>query len=222
MADNVVQMKQYVFDSMRNFLAGFGLYGRDKAAHQQFVFQYIDQAELEAAYRGDWLARKIVDAPAFDCCRAWRQWEAENEQIEKLEGCEKAFGLQNKLMNALTKSRLYGGAAMVMGIEGQKFDEELDVDTVGKDDLKFVHVVTRWQLIAGPLVRDITSPWFGEPSYYQRANLPMPPQVNLKDPLEESSLGYKPGEMLFIHPSRVVRLLASEYPDIERAPDCMV
>jgi Uncharacterized protein conserved in bacteria len=216
---NVVQMKQYVFDSMRNFLAGFGLFGRDKMAHQQFVFQYFDQAQAEAAYRGDWLARKIVDAPAFDCCRAWRQWEAENEQIEKLEKCEKGFNLQSKLMAALTKSRLYGGAAMVLGIEGQKFDEELDPESVKEGELKFVHVVTRWQLIAGPLVRDITSPWFGEPSYYQRTNLAMPPQVELKDPLEESGLGYKPGDILWIHPSRVVRFLGSEYPDIERAPD---
>jgi uncharacterized protein len=219
MVANVVQMKQYTMDSMRNFLAGFGIFGRDKSASQQFTFTALDQTQLEYAYRGDWLARKIVDAPAFDCCRAWRQWEAENEQIEKLEKCEKGFSLQAKLMSALTKARLYGGSAIVMGIEGQKFEEELEVESVGEGDLKFVHVVTRWQIMAGPLMRDITSPWYGEPIYYQRTNSPVPPQIEIKPPLEESTLGYKAGETIFIHPSRVVRLLGSEYPDIERAQD---
>jgi phage-related protein (TIGR01555 family) len=93
------------------------------------------------------------------------------------------------------------------------------VPAVGKDDLKFIHVVSRYQITAGPVIRDITSPWFGEPSYYQRSNMATPPQVLLKTPLEESSLGYKPGEMLNIHPSRVVRLLGHPYPDDEAAAD---
>jgi len=32
-------------------------------------------------------------------------------------------------------------------------------------------------------------------------------------------MGYSPGEMIFIHPSRVVRLIGHEYPDMESAPD---
>src|SRR5262249_24433674 len=155
--------------------------------------------------------RKIVDIPAFDACRAWRSWEADNPQIEKLEEAEKAFGLQRKLMQALIKSRLYGGAAMGMGIENQRSDEGLGVYAGRPGYPKFIHVVSRWGLASGPLIRDITSPWFGEPTYHQRSNVVTPPQVQLKDPLEESSLGYQPGEMLFIHPSRVVRFIGHEY-----------
>jgi hypothetical protein len=33
------------------------------------------------------------------------------------------------------------------------------------------------------------------------------------------TMGYAPGEQLYIHPSRVVRLVGLEYPDMERAPD---
>jgi hypothetical protein len=78
-------------DSLRNFLAGFGDPAKDKAAAQRFVFDPMDQEQLMAAYRGDWLSRKICDVPAFDSCRAWRSWEAENDQIEKLEECERKF-----------------------------------------------------------------------------------------------------------------------------------
>ena len=206
-------------DSMRNFLAGFGDPSRDKSAAQRFVLDLLDQEQLSAAYRGDWLARKIVDVPAFDSCRAWRTWEADNDQIEKLEECEKALGLQRKLMQALIKARLFGGAALIMGVEGQKFEEELDVDSVGKDDLVFVHVISRWEIEAGPLMRDITSPWYGEPAYYRRVNTLQTPSVQLKPPLEESSLGYDPGSTLEIHPSRVVRLIGLDYPDLMFAMD---
>jgi phage-related protein (TIGR01555 family) len=206
-------------DSMRNFLAGFGMPGKDKAASQRFVLDIIDQDQLQAAYRCDWLSRKIVDIPAFDSCRAWREWEADNEQIEKIEEAEKNLGLQRKLMQALIRARLYGGAAMLIGIDGQKFEDELDPESVGKDDLTFVHVVSRYEIEAGALIRDITSPWFGEPSYYKRTNPAMAATEKLNPPLEESGLGYKPGSQLTIHPSRVVKLVGLDYPDLMQSPD---
>lgn len=205
-------------DSFKNLLAGFGVPGRDKAVHQRFVLNLLDPEQLHNAYRGDWIARKIIDIPPFDACRAWREWQAEQDQIEKIEKAEADLGIQRKLIEAMTKARLYGGAAMIMGVEGQKFDEELDVESVGKDDLKFVHVVTKWQISAGPLMRDVTSPWFGEPSYYFRSNTPIP-DPPASQALEQSSLGYKPGEQIYIHPSRVVRLLGLDYPDWEQGPD---
>jgi uncharacterized protein len=205
-------------DSFKNLLAGFGVPGRDKGLHQRFVLNLLDPEQLNCAYRGDWVSRKIVDVPPFDACRAWREWQCEQDQIEKIEKAERDFGLQRKLMGALAKARLFGGAALVMGIEGQKFEDELDPESVGKDDLKFVHVVTRWNLAAGPIMRDITSPWFGEPTYYFRTNVPVP-DPPAGPPLEQSSLGYKPGEQFYIHPSRVVRLIGLDYPDWEMAPD---
>jgi uncharacterized protein len=160
-----------------------------------------------------------VDVPAFDSCRAWRQWEAENAQIGKIEDLERELGLQRKLMQALSKSRLFGGAAMVMGIEGHKFEDELDVDDVGEGDLAFVHVVSRWEIEAGPLIRDLTSPWYGEPSYYRRVNSVVVAGEQVNPPIEQSGVGYEPGAVLLIHPSRVVRLVPAEYPDLMMAQD---
>ena len=205
-------------DSFKNLLAGFGVPGRDKTTAQRFVLNLLDPGQLDAAYRGDWIARKICDIPPFDACRAWREWQADQDQIEKIEKLERDLGLQRKLMWAMSKARLYGGAALVMGIEGQKFEDQLDVEGVGKDDLKFVHAVTKWQLAAGPVMRDITSPWFGEPTYYYRTNAPVPAAPNVEE-IEGSSLGRQPGEDIWIHPSRVLRLIGMDYPDWEQGPD---
>lgn len=49
--------------------------------------------------------------------------------------------------------------------------------------------------------------------------MPVIPAPGNVTPIPSASLGYKPGETIFIHPSRVVRLTGMEYPDIEAAPD---
>ena len=110
---------------------------------------------------------------------------------------------------------------MVIGVKGQRFEDELDINAVGKGDLAFVHVVTRWQLAAGQMIRDITSPWFGEPSYYQRNNVAVAPAIGNVEQVPQSSMGYQPGETLFIHPSRVVRLMGLDYPDIGAGGGCL-
>ena len=202
-------------DTFKNFLSGLGVPDRDKAVHQLFTLDPVNLEQLEAAYRGNWLSRKIVDIPAFDSCREWRDWKAEQDQIEKIEKAERSFNLQFKLMQGVARARLYGGAALIMGVKRQNWEDELDLDKVGKGDLAFVHVVGRWQLQSGPLIRDITSPWYGEPEYYLRATVPI--VTNPK--LQGEDQGVKPSDGLMIHPSRVVRLVGAEYPDPERAPD---
>jgi len=207
-----------VGDSFINFLKGFGLFGRDPATAQHWALKLLDASQLEYAYRSDWLARKIVTVPAFDQCRAWRQWEGTDEQIKQMEEAERMYGLQHKLMHAVAKARLYGGAALVLGVDQGKFNEELNVEKVKKGDLKFVHVCTRYMLGAGPLIRDITSPYFGYPSYYMRANIQTPlPPGNVAPP--ETFAEFTAQDLLYIHPSRVVRLIGLEYPDLERAVD---
>lgn len=207
------------FDSFANFLSGFGVSGRDRSMSSHWTLNVLSMGQVEYAYRSDWVARKIVTIPAFDGTRAWRAWQATQDQIEKIEEAERLLSIQLKVMEVMEKSRLYGGAAMVLGVDSGKFNEELDVDKIEKGDLKFVHVVSRWTLAAGPLVRDITSPWWGEPTYYMRSNVPTADPPGDVQNVGLPTMGYSPGEQIFIHPSRVVRFLGLDYPDMERAPD---
>jgi uncharacterized protein len=222
-ADNIVRFSRPFFENVRdsfaNFLAGFGMPGRDKMLAQHWALNIIGVDQLESAYRGDWVARKIIEIPAFDATRAWRQWQADKEDVKAIEKVEKQVGMQTKMLQGMIKARLYGGAALVMGVDQGTFQDELDVEAVGKDDLKFVHVVPRWSLGTGPMVREITSPWYGEPTYYQRSNTITPESPAGVQPVGQPELGTKPGEQLYIHPSRVVRLIGLDYPDWERAPD---
>ena len=41
-------------------------------------------------------------------------------------------------MQAEQRARLYGGGALVMGVDVGQPEDELDPDDIGKDDLKFV------------------------------------------------------------------------------------
>ncbi len=218
MTSNVVRIP--LADSFRNFLSGFNVFGRDKTYHQEPFLRLLTPRDLSNLYRSDWLARKIIDVPAFDSCRAWRQWQAETDQIERLEEEERKFALQRKLMFAMTRARLYGGACLVLGVSGTgDFNEELHVEDVKKGSLKFVHVVERWMIAAGPRVLDITSPWYGEPTYYQRSNIPILPAPGDVDPPPKTAFPQREGGSFFIHPSRVIRLIGLDYPDVEQAPD---
>ncbi|RQQ42012.1 anti-CBASS protein Acb1 family protein [Burkholderia stagnalis] len=58
-------------DALSNLVAGM-MTSRDKRAHSKFRRDdIIDREELAAMYRHNWLARKIVDAPAEDMTREW-------------------------------------------------------------------------------------------------------------------------------------------------------
>jgi len=211
---------QRFLDSFQNFIAGLGT-AKDKSVAHHPVFNQMPPSYLETLYRGDWLSRKIIDVPAFDCTRAWRSWQATKEQIEALELTERAFGVQMKLMHAFIRARLWGGALLVMGVDRQGgFNEPLDVTKVGKGDLKFIHVVSKWGVGIGPMIRDITNPWYGQPEYYFRANTVVAPSPDPKIVVPPSEMGYDPGSFFYVHPSRCVRLTGADYPDMEFAPDC--
>jgi phage-related protein (TIGR01555 family) len=194
-------------DSFVNLLAGIGVSGRDKFASQSYSFCPMTQFDLEAAYRGDWIARKVVDIPAFDMTRQWRQWQADEAQVELLEELEKDLFLQQKTQQALIRSRLYGGAIMVMGTDVGAPEEELNVEAVGKDGLKFLHVVSMLNVSTGPIVYDIMSQYYGLPSYYI---------VNSRQGVGGAGLGKQEAGTyaeVQLHPSRVVRFIGMQPPD---------
>jgi hypothetical protein len=105
---NVVPMISRVHsyaDSFKNFLAGLGIMGRDKSVSQHWALNVLNVDQLEFAFRGDWIARKIIQIPAFDMTSKWRQWQGSAEQIEALEEAERKFGIQRKVRMAIESRR---------------------------------------------------------------------------------------------------------------------
>lgn len=167
---------------------------RDRVARSVYIAPFMDRTQLAYAYRGDWIARKGVDIPAFDMTRAGRDWQAEDDQIEAIEREEKRIGLWPKVLKALKLARLYGGSAIILGVgQGQPF-QPLRPNGVGIGGLKYLHVVDRYKLHCGPLNGDPADPLFGQPTWYQL---------------------HGNRRQVTIHPSRVITFHGAEAPDAQ-------
>lgn len=188
--------KAFGFDTLFNLITRLGT-GADPSTATSYLQKQIADAQLEVAFQSDWLARKIIKVPANDATREWRGWQAEADDIEALEAEEKRLGVQRKVRRGLTLARLYGGAGIIMGVRSDAPEEELNPESVGEGDLKWLHVLPRGRLLAGEPIADLQNPLFGEPQFYT---------VTTRD-----------GKSWKIHPSRVIRFMGDEPADIDAA-----
>lgn len=188
-------------DGFVNFVNGLGT-TKDPRSSTRYALTPMTADQLLTAYRSNWLARRVVDALAEDATREWRDWQASDPQIQKIEDEEKRHDIQAKTRQGLVKSRLFGGAGIVMGINGTgSVSEELDLDRVKQGALKYVVVLSSNEMTRGELITDLDSPWFGRPRYYR---------INNAGTVDATSAGLM---MVDIHPSRVVELVGASIPD---------
>ena len=82
-----------IMDGLRNIVANLGT-DRDKAAHSHYYNTTIADDQLVAMYRTSAIARNVVDLPAEDATREWREWQADAVQISAIEAEEMRLGLK--------------------------------------------------------------------------------------------------------------------------------
>ncbi|MFU0503641.1 anti-CBASS protein Acb1 family protein [Pseudaminobacter sp. NGMCC 1.201702] len=181
----------FVRDGLASMVAGLGT-ERDKAATVYYTDPVIDQQQLVAAYRSAWLPRKIVDIPALDSCRNWRAWQAKNGQIELIEAEEKRLNVKSKVLETRKKARLFGGAALYIDL-GDDASQPLRVESVKKQGIRFLTVLTPRQLQPGEIETDPLSPLYGRPKDY--------------------TIVAGTTAQTVIHPSRLVIFYGNEMPD---------
>ncbi len=181
----------FVRDGLASMVAGLGT-ERDKAATVYYTDPVIDQQQLVNAYRTSWLPRKIVDIPALDSCRNWRAWQAKNGQIELIEGEEKRLNVRGKVLEARKKARLFGGAALYIDL-GDDASQPLRIESVKKQGVRFLTVLTPRQLQPGEIETDPLSPLYGRPKDY--------------------SIVAGTTRHTTVHPSRLVIFYGNELPD---------
>ncbi|SDT52595.1 anti-CBASS protein Acb1 family protein [Pseudomonas prosekii] len=188
-------MSAYTFikDSLQNLVAGLGT-GRDKASHTHYAVPDMDDLQLLNAFRGSWAAQKGVSIPAVDACRNWRNWQADKKQIEKIEAEETRLNVQGKILEAMLKARLFGGAAVFIGTGERDTASALNPERVRQGGIKYLTVMTRRQLTATEIEQDPQSERFGKPKAYRL-----------------------PGSTVEIHPSRLVIFIGQQHPDSELA-----
>src|ERR1017187_9107538 len=224
-------MSWNIFDGLVNFVSGLGTF-KDPTTAAQYQLKLLNRDQLETMYRTDWLSKRIVDGIPEDATREWRAWKGSNPQIEAIEELEKTHQIQMKTKLAMLRGRLYGGASLVIGVDdGKEAFEPLNLDGVKKDSLKFVVVMNRYELMAGPRDYNVSSPWYTRPSYYTVATPlfgfggetgAIAPgvypgandyPVNEQDPMAAYGAG-----MLKIHPSRVIEFVGNSLPDWRLIP----
>ena len=143
-------------DSLINLAAGLGA-AKDRRATTSFGQLALDRVTLEALYRNDWVAGKVVDLPAEDMMRKWRCLSAESlgeKRLREIEQSEAELGLRDKFDEALRWARLFGGAAIVIGIEGDNPGEPLDIKKIKRGSLAYMHVFDRYDISPGPTNTD--------------------------------------------------------------------
>lgn len=180
-------------DGLANLMTGAGTTA-DKRAYGFYTLAHLDPAQAEAAYRTSWLVRKIVDLPAEDMTREWRDWQAEKAQIEALEAEEERLQLPFKVYRALVLSRLHGGGALYLGTGDADPSQPIDPKRITKGGLRFVHLFSRHELSHGEKRLDPEDPWFGHPEYFE---------INTR----------RTGMSPRIHPSRMVCFVGQPVPE---------
>lgn len=190
----------YIRDTLRNIVSGLGT-ERDKSSHSEHrLVMYTDQQLLEI-YRSSWLARKMVDLPAFDSVRKWRDWQGTAAHITLVEAEEKRLGLQAKILEAQIKARIFGGAGIYIGTEdGADPSVPLDIERIKKGGVKYLHVILGRDLQPAEPIKILTDPHFGRPEYYTMGTGPIAGA----------------GPQTRIHPSRIIPFVGELHVDPER------
>jgi hypothetical protein len=183
----------YISDRLTNIMSGRGTTA-DRRVFERYALQLIDPAQAEASYRSSWLVRKIVDVPALDMTRSWRDWQADKDIIEKIEAEEKRLQVKEKCKRALILSRLYGGGALILGTDDPDPMQPINPEAVKQGGLTYIHVLSRWQLSLSEERLDPADPWFGKPTYFE---------INARGL----------GDNVKLHPSRVVEFIGQRVPE---------
>lgn len=155
----------YISDRLVNLVSRLGT-NLDKGAQSSYVFTPMSAHQLEQAYRSAWLPRKIVDIPALDSVRRWRDWQAGADEIGAIELEEQRLRLKEKILKARIRARLFGGSAIYLGTRDSDPTLPIRLDSIKRGGLEFLTVLSRDDVSPGPLEDNPTDPGYGQPIYY--------------------------------------------------------
>lgn len=185
-------------DALANVISGLGT-GQDKNAYNRYVTQPISAAEVVAAYRSSGMVRKVHDIYPLEMTRAGRDWQIKGNDLDALFAVERRIGLWAKIRDLCTRARLFGGAALYLGVNRGAPSDRIDPLSVRAGDLSFIHVLNPNQLTLGEIDRNPASPFYGEPEYYRLTD----------------------GHRTLVDPSRIIPLIHNPIPDQTFAPTGM-
>jgi len=198
-AKNIAQKR----DSKRRdmFVNAYSGFGGTKDPMTRIAYSagtVLTRSELEALYRFNWVARRIIEAIPEDAVREWIEITTDDKDlVTNLNGRMETLKVQGKIKEALINARMYGGAVIIIGaIDGGSPEKPLNEDKI--KSINFLNVLDRWQLQIDKTYTDPLQTNFGEPELYR---------------LQAITLGSSnPNQK--IHESRVLRFDGDYIPEI--------
>lgn len=186
-------------DSIASLYGGLGDVSRDKSAASFYYVPFLTAIDFLNMYRGSWLSRKIVDIPADDSVRAWREWKAPKADIEKIEAEEKRLQYRQKIRAAKGKARLFGGGGVFIGTgETIGLELPLEPERCKNGGVQYLTALSSNELRVGELDFDPVSPNYGHAKMYRVGAV------------TTNGTG---GGIVDIHPSRVVSFYGIPNPE---------
>jgi phage-related protein (TIGR01555 family) len=153
---------------------------------------YLTFQTIDEIYRSNWMCRRIIDTPASDMTKNWRKFDySDAETIKQREQAEKRLDVQEYVRQAIQWGDLYGGSAIILGVEDDDKSMPLNLKKLKKGDLSFLNVVFKDQISPSAQIEiDPYSRNFQRPKYFVIAG-------------SDSSL---------IHSSRIIQFYGAELP----------
>ena len=191
-------------DSYYNTLARLGLGMDNLLSSSAYSTLRVTQNQplLNALYRNDWIAHRIIDSPAEDMIKNWYQLDTmlSPDYLNQYRKEERRTNVKSKLLSGVKWARLYGGAAGLMMLRNQEnlLDQPLDAAAIMPGDFRGIQVVDRWNGVSPSLelVEDPDDDEFGMPAFY--------------------NFTLATGGTLRVHHSRVLRFPGREMPYAEQ------
>lgn len=153
----------WIADSLRSAIAAINPF---QQRYQQTPIAGVFSSQLAvAAYLSSGMLRKVIQIPAADRVREWRDWQAEKPQIEAIEAEEKRLGLVAKIRHAEVL-RGIGGGALILVTAGAH-DQPLEPDAIAKGGLIAINVVNRWEISARDFDKNLASATYGQPAMFE-------------------------------------------------------
>lgn len=191
---------QFVVDGWTNVLTNLGVLNKDKRTGGSVEAVYLTREDVDNLYGGDDIAARIIDRLPEEMTREGFKVTAEGFE-DLSEDCQKYFeryDLDSKIEQALKWARMYGGAAIIVGVaDGSLGTFPVNFQKINK--IEYFTVLDRWRFAPqgeSDLDGNIASNNFGKPNFYTVQNFSSNNQQILQK----------------IHYSRVVRVDGAPVP----------
>lgn len=149
-------------DGWQNIALNLGNKSGDAAANSKYALvPTLSRTTLEGMYRGDGLAKRVVDVPVDDAMREWI--EADQPLLDELS----RLRAKPEMLDALKWARLFGGAVVVALLD-DSLEFEAPVNPNGIRRVLQLRVYDRWRVTwtTTDIDRDPESANFGRPTHY--------------------------------------------------------